>query len=463
MKTAIATIAIIAAVGLLAITCRDQPTPGAGSQGTQVQSSTTVPPVTNAAPTPEAPTATPPNDAGTVGENPAWLTQLIDKLKNEPVTNPPAAIIEYQYRGQTVYFWPAPCCDCMSILYDYSGRIIGHPDGGIYGQGDGKALDFFEVRTSEKIVWEDDRDLAGDDSREPIASTPILMPTSTVSTASSKEFADARISMREGGGMLGTVRVHTVDWTLLSYKGNFLAVANQEARTECSATTISPEDQKLLWRTLYENDVFTLGDNNEMLSVLPDLSFYAIIVEHNGQRNEFSVYAPGFLADRLLEGRYLAIVEAIRDLANLRLRAPSPEACADYQVANQTPEPTPTPVPPTPTPMPTVHRVEIGLGGSVELPNQGTGNSFDRVVEDSRCPANVVCIWAGEVVIELTVTDADTSAVVRLFLEPGSGGIESPWTRVPSSQSGSEDILIRLTSMEGEGPTAVLEVMVDGG
>ena len=263
--------------------------------------------------------------------------------------------------------------------------------------------------------------------------------------------------------MLGTVRAHTVDSTLLSYKGNFLAVANQEARTECSATTISPEDQKLLWRTLYENDVFTLGDNNEMLSVVAGVSFYAIVVEHDGQSNEFSVYAPGFLADRL-EGRYLAIVEAIRDLGNLRLSAPSPEACADYhKVANQTPEPTPTPVPPTPSPTrtPADNRIEIGLGGSVELPSQGIGISFDRVVEDTRCPANVVCIWAGEVVIELKVTEADTSAVVRVFLEPGSGDNQSPWTRVPRPQSGSEDISIRLISLEGEGPTAVLEVMLD--
>ena len=343
-----------------------------------------------------------------------------------------------------------------------------------------------------------------DDSQPtPAPSYTPVPPTPTPSVVASDDFTDARISMREGGGMLGTVRVHTVDSTLLSYKGNFRAVANQEARTECSATTISPEDQKLLWRTLDENDVFTLGDNNEMLSVVADVSFYAIIVENDGQRNEFSVYAPGFLADRL-EGRYLAIVEAIRNLANLRLRALSPEACADYQEANQTPEPTPTPVPPTstpvdasqaipvptstpvpptpkpvdesqpisaptstpvpptPTPMPNVHRVEIGLGESVQLPDQGIGISFDRVVEDSRCPANVVCIWAGEVVIELTVTEADTSVVVRLSLRPGSH-IKSPWVRVTNSQPGSGDISIRLTSLEGEGPTAVLEVMVDGG
>ncbi len=123
-------------------------------------------------------------------------------------------------------------------------------------------------------------------------------------------------------------------------------------------------------------------------------------------------------------------------------------------------------------PTPTVHRVEVGLGESVELPDQGIGISFDRVVEDSLCPANVVCIWAGEAVIELTVTEADTSAVVRPSLEPDSA-IASPWVRVASSQPGSEDISIRLTSLEGYpgsddnkeggGPTAVLEVMGDRG
>ena len=68
--------------------------------------------------------------------------------------------------------------------------------------------------------------------------------------------------------------------------------------------------------------------------------------------------------------------------------------------------PTSSPVPPTPTPMPTptVHRVEFRLGESVELPGQGIGISFDQVLEDSRCPANVVCVWAGKAVIELTVT-----------------------------------------------------------
>ena len=128
----------------------------------------------------------------------------------------------------------------------------------------------------------------------------------------------------------------------------------------------------------------------------------------------------------------------------------------------------PTPVPPTPG----SHRVEIGLGGSVELPDLGIVISFDRVVEDSRCPANVVCIWAGQVVIDATVTKADTSAVVRLTFVPGKGAY-SPWTRVPISQQGLEGLSIRMTGLvdnpgseadqEGGVLTVVLEVMVDRG
>jgi hypothetical protein len=87
-----------------------------------------------------------------------WLTNLIQKLQNEPVANPPASIIQYEYRGQTVFFLPQRCCDIPSTLYDAAGNIMGHPDGGITGQGDGRVPDFFEERSNERIVWEDGRD-----------------------------------------------------------------------------------------------------------------------------------------------------------------------------------------------------------------------------------------------------------------------------------------------------------------
>ena len=90
-------------------------------------------------------------------ENPAWLNDLIYRQQNEPVANPPAFIARYDYRGQTVYFLPQRCCDIFSNLYDAEGSVIGHPDGGITGQGDGRVSHFFEVRSNETVVWRDQR------------------------------------------------------------------------------------------------------------------------------------------------------------------------------------------------------------------------------------------------------------------------------------------------------------------
>ena len=87
----------------------------------------------------------------------AWLIDLINSQKNEPVANPPAFIARYEYDGQTVYFLLQRCCDIFSNLYDAQGNIIGHPDGGITGQGDGRVPDFFETRTNESVIWSDQR------------------------------------------------------------------------------------------------------------------------------------------------------------------------------------------------------------------------------------------------------------------------------------------------------------------
>ena len=90
-------------------------------------------------------------------EIPDWLTDLIQRLEHEPVANPPASITRYEYKGQTVYFLPQRCCDIFSDLYNADGNIIAHPDGGITGQGDGRAPDFFEERRNEQLIWADER------------------------------------------------------------------------------------------------------------------------------------------------------------------------------------------------------------------------------------------------------------------------------------------------------------------
>ncbi len=89
---------------------------------------------------------------------PGWLQQLIVRLENEPVANPPALIHEFRYMGETVYYLPPRCCDVRSVLFSATGEIICHPDGGISGKGDGRCPEFFAQAQYERTVWRDTRD-----------------------------------------------------------------------------------------------------------------------------------------------------------------------------------------------------------------------------------------------------------------------------------------------------------------
>ncbi len=87
----------------------------------------------------------------------ACIREMIAGFKNEEKQNPPRKIYSYTYKGQTVYYVTPPCCDFFSDLYDSNCKLIGHPDGGITGRGDGKFPDFEKTKTNEKLVWEDTR------------------------------------------------------------------------------------------------------------------------------------------------------------------------------------------------------------------------------------------------------------------------------------------------------------------
>jgi hypothetical protein len=89
--------------------------------------------------------------------DPACITKLIADFKAEEVQNPPRKIYRYTYRGKTVYYVPALCCDFYSELYDTSCNVIGHPDGGFTGRGDGTMTDFDSTKTNEQLIWADER------------------------------------------------------------------------------------------------------------------------------------------------------------------------------------------------------------------------------------------------------------------------------------------------------------------
>lgn len=88
---------------------------------------------------------------------PVCINDLIVRFENEEKQNPPRSIYQYTYKGKTVYYVPAICCDFFSDLYDDQCNVIGHPDGGFAGRGDGKTTDFADTRINEKLIWKDER------------------------------------------------------------------------------------------------------------------------------------------------------------------------------------------------------------------------------------------------------------------------------------------------------------------
>jgi hypothetical protein len=88
---------------------------------------------------------------------PLCINKLIEKMKAEPVTNPPMKIYSYTLANKTVYYVPGPCCDNFSDLYNDTCKMIAHPDGGFTGRGDGTMPNFHDDKKNEKLVWEDKR------------------------------------------------------------------------------------------------------------------------------------------------------------------------------------------------------------------------------------------------------------------------------------------------------------------
>jgi hypothetical protein len=84
---------------------------------------------------------------------PSCLSSKIEIMKNDPSQGEPSSISQYSYKGKTVYYVASACCDKYNIVYDSACNLLGYPDGGYTGKGDGKMIDFFKEATGKKIVW----------------------------------------------------------------------------------------------------------------------------------------------------------------------------------------------------------------------------------------------------------------------------------------------------------------------
>jgi hypothetical protein len=88
---------------------------------------------------------------------PRCIQAKIDSIKKEPRYNPPAEVMEYDYKGRRVFLFTSDCCDNYNSLFDESCNYICAPTGGFSGKGDMKCNDFGEIAKLVKLVWKDDR------------------------------------------------------------------------------------------------------------------------------------------------------------------------------------------------------------------------------------------------------------------------------------------------------------------
>ena len=88
---------------------------------------------------------------------PDCIENKIALFKRQAKGNPPRSVTQYTYQGEKVFYIPPQCCDKYSDLLDENCNLIGHPDGGFTGRGDGKLRNFFTDAKDEILIWKDDR------------------------------------------------------------------------------------------------------------------------------------------------------------------------------------------------------------------------------------------------------------------------------------------------------------------
>lgn len=84
---------------------------------------------------------------------PTCIKHKIDSFKVAQKHEQPQKVVEYEYKGKKVYYIVMPCCDFFNEVYDENCILIGAPDGGFTGRGDGKLPDFFKEVKNEKLIW----------------------------------------------------------------------------------------------------------------------------------------------------------------------------------------------------------------------------------------------------------------------------------------------------------------------
>lgn len=92
---------------------------------------------------------------------PEWLTSYIAECEADTTNSidyNTDQIWQYDYKGETVFYFMSGCCDFYNWVYDYDGNVLGAPDGGWSGSGDGRLTDWSTEKSNAVLVWTKPRD-----------------------------------------------------------------------------------------------------------------------------------------------------------------------------------------------------------------------------------------------------------------------------------------------------------------
>lgn len=80
-----------------------------------------------------------------------WIDRRLEQLRSGEDDDPPERILRFDEPDGAVFLVTYGCCDRFSELYDERGTLLGHPDGGFTGAGDGTTS--FEPTTAGVVLW----------------------------------------------------------------------------------------------------------------------------------------------------------------------------------------------------------------------------------------------------------------------------------------------------------------------
>ncbi|WP_461041993.1 hypothetical protein [Spirosoma harenae] len=109
-------------------------------------------------------------------------------------------------------------------------------------------------------------------------------------------------------------------------------------------------------------------------------------------------------------------------------------------------------------------QVSLGLHQSARLGSEVTVRADS--IQDSRCPANVVCVWAGQAKVKLLLSKDQDSTIVRLALgaDPGPSNNKRPDSTSVTLSNQTYKVILREvnpypgTTSDNRPQTAVVQV-----